>query len=61
MKKSQFILKLLSKISGKTNVPTHTAQLKENLKNDYWTLLLNIIVLNKHKISQNLGEFFEFV
>ena len=31
MKKSHFILKLLNKICGKTNVETHTAQLKENL------------------------------
>ena len=32
--KSQIILKLSNKSSGKTNVPTHTAQLKEILKND---------------------------
>ena len=32
MQKSQFNLKLKNKNSGKTNVPTHTAQPKEILK-----------------------------
>ena len=34
MKKSQFNLKLKNKIFGKTNVPTHTAQLKKMIQED---------------------------